>query len=283
MDTNGDSLAIFTKYSLNPMGTPKKEEIPLTTEASRRAVADILSETQASEPVSGDDKDALDAILAVLQTPPSAARMDFVKTSFVGASEGQSAAASLKLLDAAGAVLSIPMRIVSGFTRFVSKTTGLSLEASAAALALVSMGASFALVFLHAPVVAGGALLLMSGLFVAYGGILLGSSPKQRVILPGLEFSDRVPEQRRPLLKEVLSENAKRVLPLVEEALRRYNRSHGRNAALADLNLYAHYFHEGEADYVYQVMIEIDNQRIGVFVAYIDKATRKLVIGANDD
>lgn len=105
------------------------------------------------------------------------------------------------------------------------------------------------------------------------------------VVLPRLEFSDRIPETQRPLLREVLSEtgNAKRVLPLAKEALRKYNRSHGRNATLADINHYAHYFHEGDSDYVYQVIIEIGNQRIGMFVAYIDKATHALVIGANDD
>ena len=71
------------------------------------------------------------------------------------------------------------MRIVTGLVRFVSKTTGLSPEAAAAALGVVNMGISFGLVFLGAPVLASGALLLMSGLFVAYGEILMGSSKKK--------------------------------------------------------------------------------------------------------
>ncbi|MBI5883677.1 MAG: hypothetical protein HZB91_11305 [Elusimicrobia bacterium] len=66
LDEKGSGQAIFTKYSLNPMGTPKKEEIPLTTGASRRAVAEILRATQAAEPVSGAEKSVLDAILAML-------------------------------------------------------------------------------------------------------------------------------------------------------------------------------------------------------------------------
>ncbi|OGS37643.1 MAG: hypothetical protein A2506_08140, partial [Elusimicrobia bacterium RIFOXYD12_FULL_66_9] len=83
------------------------------------------------------------------------------------------------LLASVGAILSIPMRIVTGLVRFVSKTTGLSPEAAAAALGVVNMGISFGLVFLGAPVLASGALLLMSGLFVAYGEILMGSSKKK--------------------------------------------------------------------------------------------------------
>lgn len=44
-------LATFTKYALNPMGTPKKEEVALLTAVSRKAVARILRKAQASEPV----------------------------------------------------------------------------------------------------------------------------------------------------------------------------------------------------------------------------------------
>lgn len=66
LDANGAGQAIFTKYSPNPMGTPKKEELSLTTQDSRQTVADILRRIQAADPVSGDEKAALEAILATL-------------------------------------------------------------------------------------------------------------------------------------------------------------------------------------------------------------------------
>lgn len=90
--------------------------------------------------------------------------------------------AAFKLLGAVAAVVSLPARAATGIIRYVSKKTGLSLEASAAASGLVSMGASFALVFLSAPLAASGVLLLMSGLFVAYSEMLLNSARKQQGI-----------------------------------------------------------------------------------------------------
>lgn len=104
-------------------------------------------------------------------------------------------------------------------------------------------------------------------------------------LLPELEFSDRVPESKHPILKEVLSKkrNASRVLPLVEAALQEYNRNYGQTSTLADLSLYVHYFHEGATDYVYQVTVERRNQRIGIIVAYINKVTHKLTLVPNDD
>ncbi|MEK7383992.1 MAG: M48 family metalloprotease, partial [Elusimicrobiota bacterium] len=90
--------------------------------------------------------------------------------------------AAEKILGAMGAVLSIPMRIVTGLTRFVSKKTGLSREVSALALGIVGMGASFALVFLGAPLAVSVPLLLTSGLFVAYAEVLL----KQRAAKPSV-------------------------------------------------------------------------------------------------
>jgi hypothetical protein len=103
--------------------------------------------------------------------------------------------------------------------------------------------------------------------------------------LPELEFSDRIPESKHSILRDVLSKkrNAARILPLVEAALQEYNRNYGQTSTLADLNLYVHYFHEGAADYVYQVTIERRNQRIGVIVARINKSTHKLTLVPNDD
>lgn len=101
--------------------------------------------------------------------------------------------------------------------------------------------------------------------------------------LPRLGFSDRVPEPRRPLLQSVLKKNAASVLPLVVSALEDYNRKYGGKATLEDLDLYAHYYNEGDTDHVYQVIIEKSGQRIGIFVAYIDKTTHRLTLGANDD
>lgn len=66
LDAQGVGQAIFTKYALNPMGTPMKEEVELLTAASRRAAAEILRRTQNSGPVSGKEKVVLDGILSVL-------------------------------------------------------------------------------------------------------------------------------------------------------------------------------------------------------------------------
>lgn len=66
LDKNGDNQAIFTKYALNPMGTPLKEEVSLRTEASRRAVAKILRAAQAENPVQGKELAALKETLAYL-------------------------------------------------------------------------------------------------------------------------------------------------------------------------------------------------------------------------
>lgn len=116
-------------------------------------------------------------------------------------------------------------------------------------------------------------------------GLAKSDTAARPAVLPELEFSDRVPESRHPILKEVLSKkrNAARVLPLVEAALQEYNRNYGQTSTLADLNLYVHYFHESATEYVYQVTIERRNQRIGIIVAYINKATHALTLVPNDD
>lgn len=116
-------------------------------------------------------------------------------------------------------------------------------------------------------------------------GLAKPDAAARPAVLPELEFSDRIPKSKHPILKEVLSKkrNAARVLPLVESALQEYNRNYGQTSTLADLNLYVHYFHEGAADYVYQVTIERRNQRIGIIVAYINKVTHKLTLVPNDD
>lgn len=70
LDKNGDNQAIFTKYALNPMGTPLKEEVSLRKEALRREVAKILRAAQAENPVSGEELAALNGILAYLASSP---------------------------------------------------------------------------------------------------------------------------------------------------------------------------------------------------------------------
>lgn len=67
LDKNGDNQAIFTKYALNPMGTPLKEEVSLRTQSSRRAVAKILRAAQAENPVLGKELAALKETLAYLE------------------------------------------------------------------------------------------------------------------------------------------------------------------------------------------------------------------------
>ncbi len=98
-----------------------------------------------------------------------------------------------------------------------------------------------------------------------------------------IQFSGRIPENSRMLLTEALAANASSVLPLVKAAMREYNSKHGKKARLKDMNLYAHYFYESGGDYTYQMLVEIKGQRIGVFVAHIDKNTHALVLGSNDD
>lgn len=67
LDKNGDNQAIFTKYALNPMGTPLKEEASLRKEALRREGAKILRAAQAEIPVSGKELAALRETLAYLE------------------------------------------------------------------------------------------------------------------------------------------------------------------------------------------------------------------------
>ncbi len=116
-----------------------------------------------------------------------------------------------------------------------------------------------------------------------YDSIMSGAARPS--LLPALGFSGNVPKAARPLLREVLSQekNAALVKPLVKSALREYNRKNGLEATWADLNLYAHYFHEGEKEYLYQVVVEVGNRRIGVFVAHIDKSTHRLTLRSNED
>lgn len=100
-----------------------------------------------------------------------------------------------------------------------------------------------------------------------------------------LEFSDRIPKSHRALLPRVFSreENMASIERLAAEALQRHNRQVGGRATLADVNLYVHYFSAAGTDYVYQVVIELRRLKIGVFVATIDKAMRRLTLRHNDD
>ena len=64
LDRRGGEVATFTKYSLNPMGTPQKEDVVLQSLPNRRAIADILR--RAPEPAHAAERAALEAILALL-------------------------------------------------------------------------------------------------------------------------------------------------------------------------------------------------------------------------
>jgi len=64
LDRRGSEVATFTKYSLNPMGTPQKEDLVLQSPPSRRAIADILR--RAPKPADAAERAVLEAILALL-------------------------------------------------------------------------------------------------------------------------------------------------------------------------------------------------------------------------
>jgi len=64
----GNPSVSFKEYAANPMGHPKQSmDASLETAAARKEAAIILRAVQASRPVAGKDKAALDAILAFLE------------------------------------------------------------------------------------------------------------------------------------------------------------------------------------------------------------------------
>lgn len=72
LDAAGGAKAIFTKYALNPMGTPMKEDVALQTAASRQAAAALLRRIQDASPLRGKEKAVFDKILSVLEGSRSA-------------------------------------------------------------------------------------------------------------------------------------------------------------------------------------------------------------------
>lgn len=65
----GKASAVFTEYSLNPMGAPKnKADVPLITAAQRKEAAAILREVQKNKPVEGAMQETLSGLLSFLET-----------------------------------------------------------------------------------------------------------------------------------------------------------------------------------------------------------------------
>jgi len=64
----GGASISFKEYSSNPMGSPKRSfDAALETTPGRKAAAKLLRAAQARNPVTGNDKAALDEILAFLE------------------------------------------------------------------------------------------------------------------------------------------------------------------------------------------------------------------------